>query len=277
MSPTTTPMTGSSKKRRMADTTSVFNFGWILFLVCRGRIMDTNPPDYIKSIYVLFCVFDFLLYHVPDNVCKQEVYRITSRLNPLTQTQNNNADSILALCDTFAIATQVKIFQESIFHPFISNLCNKAVLSYSAHQIDDHQKLHLEGLMSHYFGHNMKSLDKEYTLIMSNGSGDFDDRLFLSNHSQVQPVSSGSSETQFKWFTELMESNKSLVSESLKNHFQGCSQGEPDKFIETCISSLMEQIQFPADNETRQHQIKVVYYYLLEAIINQEGKRLNVC
>lgn len=267
----------SAKKRRAADTTSVFQFGWILFLITRVRILNTNSPDYVKSMYLLYSVFDFLLYHAPDQACKSIVFEISNRPGTASDFKAPFKDSIQAICGEHYMAAPVKQFQEDLFYPFVINLTKKRILT-SASNTMPYNKLYLSGLMVQHFDHNLRSVEKEYKLILLNGGGDIDETMFLTNHTQIQPTSSSSSEGQWKWLIELMEKVKeSPVSTELARHFQNCLKGNPMERIEGLIATLMEEIQFASENVERRAQIKGVYYYLLESIINFESKRLNVC
>lgn len=277
--PQLSPLMGSGKKRRAADTQSVFNFGWMLFLVSRGKLLNTNPPDYIKSLYLLYCVFDLMLFHAPTKVCTQETLKITGRLSLVNfdmKEQHSKYDTISLLCDKTKVCEAVKNFQETIFYPFITNLCNRLILRSSDHNIisPNSNKLYLGDLMDTNLDINLKALNKEYDLIIRDGC-DFDEKMFLLNHDQIKPITTGSSEKQIIWLNGLLENMKDEPSEKLIERFNNCSKGNPDEIIKNVINSITSNINFQTDDKERKRQVVCLFYHMLESLIELEAKRVN--
>jgi hypothetical protein len=217
----------------LVDSGKIFNLGWLLFLVARSKLLNTNPPDYVKSIYLLYCCFDVLLVHAAPHLLKNTVEQLIAGTTTPTSTparangansamlesdigpanppafdvktegvdasqsavksSSSSPDTLRVLCgNKEAQYTTAKDFQQRVFVPFLSNLITSSVLQCQERQPQPHpllsRVLYVPGFIDRFIDANLKALEREYEMVHF-GSCDFDERLFLSNHPQLQTPS----------------------------------------------------------------------------------------
>lgn len=203
-----TAMTSSARKRLPPglDLSRFYQFGWLLFLVARGKLLPQGQPDFLKLVYLLLCCLDLMLVHAPEIVRRIRIADLTAPTASFQATVSSSSrqDTLWRLCTNKDVHyPTVKEFQERVFLPFITTNMQLGVLtaepdhpSASGHHSQSTSRdpnrehispstMYLPGLLDSCLDQNYRNLDREYGGQLFH-SCDFDERLFLSNHPQLQ-------------------------------------------------------------------------------------------
>jgi hypothetical protein len=250
-------MSSSGRKRLppgSVDPVRIYNLGWVLFLVARGKILNQGQPDFLKLVYLLLCCLDLLLVHAPDDVRRVRLQELTTVTHPHVHSvlPPSKQDTLSRLCTKKDLHySAVKEFQERVFLPFITTNLQLGILnsepdhSSASHHGHSHSSdrdsnrdhlpqstMYLPGLMDSCLDQNYRNLDREYgaQLFMA---CDFDERLFLTNHPQLQTPHKGAASSSSSEST-MLSPTKILGSPS---HFGSPGGSVPSSPVKTTLSA----------------------------------------
>ena len=173
------------KERKQITSNDIFTFCWTLFIQVKSNFQDISA-DLVNSYHLLIACIDFCYNNILFTEYAKDI------LNPnFTELPDNffqedyimpeNTTCIIsALCDKFqGIQVDAKGIKEHWWKPYLKRLVERKILK--CRNVDQ-----LIGFVDQTtFEYNQKSITKEYeTFVLS--IGDFDERIFLYDNSQIE-------------------------------------------------------------------------------------------
>uniref|UniRef100_A0A6B2KXS7 Retinoblastoma-associated protein A-box domain-containing protein n=1 Tax=Arcella intermedia TaxID=1963864 RepID=A0A6B2KXS7_9EUKA len=261
----------------------IFNFGWYLFLLAKGKLLVNQ--DFVQSLHLMLCCFNLLNIHFPTS------YRLQPLKNTL-KTDPNPKDFLHYWCDNnFANYEQVKDMQERIFLTWIKTLCDNSILHHQPAKLPPDPLLsgcfYLGGLLDVSLDENEGSVCKEYEVLLYN-TGDFDERLFLEKsyqlespqrpcHPAIPPQPMTPAKAALHANDWLIKSFRSVEGPTvgMKQYMITDDNKDLTDLVATRVSKILEMVDFIVDDAERKKIITKLYYKILESILDSEYKRLN--
>lgn len=141
---------------------ALFSFGWVLFLVAKGKLL-TSPPDLITAFHLLLCCVQFVATHAAPETKS-------------TLTGTSGEVALAALCkQSGASLAEVVRLEADLFAPFLQSWKDSNVLGATGDSLAfDRPTLKRWSTM----------MARDYE-IMFHSQGDFDERLFLTAPQEV--------------------------------------------------------------------------------------------
>eukprot|EP01125_Pyxidicula_operculata_P008830 TRINITY_DN2926_c1_g2_i2.p1 TRINITY_DN2926_c1_g2~~TRINITY_DN2926_c1_g2_i2.p1 ORF type:complete len:1371 (-),score=385.78 TRINITY_DN2926_c1_g2_i2:338-4450(-) len=206
----------SKKQDDMSHARNIYKFGWFLFLVAKGKLLQ-NPGDFMQSLHLLLVCIDLLLLHAPNDIRKvslKEIRAFLEHRSEMLSNNNNNVvgsnnscivDSLYYICSiNHANYNQVKDVQQRIFIPWMKTLCTNNIILYQPAKLNpndnpfydsgnetsinnhlENTTLYLGGLLEFHLDENVKKINKEYQMLLYTNC-DFNEAHFIENPTFIQ-------------------------------------------------------------------------------------------
>eukprot|EP01117_Protostelium_nocturnum_P014894 TRINITY_DN5718_c0_g1_i4.p1 TRINITY_DN5718_c0_g1~~TRINITY_DN5718_c0_g1_i4.p1 ORF type:complete len:886 (+),score=280.19 TRINITY_DN5718_c0_g1_i4:164-2821(+) len=191
-------------KGERSESFHLFSFGWLLFLVVKGRLLST-PPDFVNAFHMLLCCINLLFVHVPEsqrkislkdpsiiasNEASGAATEYTSTVPPIASPEGVN--NLPYLCTIFkANFNEVMEVHNRLFGPFIKMYAKNNILKFT--HVERNNIFYLDHLLEHDNTiRNKNSMNKEYEL-MYFSTGDVDERQYITQNEQIGTPSRNSS------------------------------------------------------------------------------------
>jgi len=285
----------------------IFSFGWTLFLVSKGKLLN-DPTDLVNMFNLLMCCINLIFSNAPPSLKQFSESMLDGKFN-----ENNLATKYLAyMCQSYQVPfSEVLKVHETLFIPFLLMLKKNDILKLQDNAIP--KMFSLDGLLDKYLQQNKQNINKEYD-IMYYDSGDFDERFFIDERDQIGTPSKVPSQTRnyfhlkpkqigleatiaspykyalnspapsspmsttlagVAYLKSVLSSREPSPSSTLLRFFSSCDR-DVTKSIEDRITNLVGSLRSNDESDSERIELGIkLYYRTLEAMVVAEEKRLH--